>query len=754
MIKLNEVHKVYTQGKHGFHALKNINLYFEKGEVISIFGPSGCGKTTLLNIIGGLDTPTSGDMVIDDRLTTNFIEKEWDYFRNHRIGFVFQQYNLIEHLPIVENVALSVKLAGESNKSAKVRAINILKRVGLETHLHKLPGELSGGERQRVAIARALINDPDIILADEPTGALDNKTGNEIMDLIKEVCKDKLVIIVTHNRKIAEKYSTRIIELKDGRVESDTRPVDKKIKIVNRREKQRSKLKFREAVRLSIYNIKGKFWRTILVSLGLSIGIVGLILIDSFFNSIRIGLEQQNNLLKNNPDLYIHEQYVDDYDVEVLRGKIEDYGYFKEVLYSPRNVFVFTENVTNDALLATPIYGQAIEIPVSTSILDTFNSFVGDSRLPEADDEVTLHLNYASQLISSNLNLTEDELWEQIKGNQYLVYNEYLYIPFEQELFKGFSDGTCVVTGTWDGDINNPPLDYDEVLLGTLSENMSALSAYRDAPIKVSETEDIFCADYDIFAWQLSYGEPVGDGFVVTVVGIHENGLFPEMIFSDDVLLSAPYQSERIIADEDDWQSLFNESIRYRGFLNNDDLEEKASVILSMEDDGYLIEENFGSGFNMFEGLTNLFMYILQFIFSSIVFIAIITGGLMLLLILFISILERKREIGLVRAMGGTRADVRIIYTGETTMIGLMAGIISVALSIGLIALLNVIIYNNYLDQVMDYLPFVDPHKVLTLNYVKLIFAILGSIVIAIISGLAPSIRAARKKPIEALRNE
>jgi putative ABC transport system permease protein len=752
MIKLHEVHKVYTQGKSGFHALKNIELYFEKGEFVSIFGPSGCGKTTLLNIIGGLDSPTSGDMVIDGRLTTNFIEKEWDYFRNHRIGFVFQQYNLIEHLPIVENVALSLKLGGQKNKEAKEKARELLTTVGLENHLHKLPGELSGGERQRVAIARALINDPDIILADEPTGALDNKTGTEIMDLIKSICKDKLVIVVTHNKKIAEKYSTRLIELKDGRVTKDTNPHEKRVTIENKRSKQRSKLKFFEALRLSYYNIKGKLVRTLLVSLGLSVGIVGLILIDSFFNSIRTGLEQQSAVLKNNPDLYIHEQYDENTDLEDLRDIYEGYGYFKEVLYAPRNPFVITENLSEDTILANPISRTAVEAPTNEDILNTFTKLVDDSRFPTNDNEIMLHINIAEQLLSSNINLTDQEIWDELKGTEYKIYNQYNYIPIDYTIYEKLLDGTCIVTGVYENDPLVLPEGYDELILGDIEDNILLLNEYRDTTLKISETEEVYCDNYDEMDWRINTDEPIGEGITVTLVGLHENNLFPEFMLSNNVVMNTEHQAGVIYNVEDDY--LFNSSIRFRVFLNNDDLEEKANVILDVESDNYIVEENLNNGFDVFEGLANLFMYILQFIFSSIVFIAILTGGLMLLLILFISIIERKREIGLIRAMGGTRHDVRIIYTGETTIIGLIAGVLSVILSILLVYILNVIIYNNYFDQVIEYLPFVDPKTVLTINFGKLVLAIFVSILIAIISGLAPAIRASRKKPIEALRNE
>lgn len=749
MIKLHDVHKVYTQGKNGYHALKNINLYFEKGEFVSIFGPSGCGKTTLLNILGGLDNPTSGEMVIDDRLTTEFVEKEWDYFRNHRIGFVFQQYNLIDHLPIVENVALSLKLGGAKSKEATKQAKELLKKVGLESHLHKLPGELSGGERQRVAIARALINDPDIILADEPTGALDHKTGTEVMDLIKSICKDKLVIVVTHNRKMAELYSTRIIELKDGRVEKDSDPRDAKVKIRKVRTKLRKKLSFKEALKLSYYNIKGKLFRTILVSLGLSIGVVGLILVDALFNSIRTGLQQQEAVIVDNPDVIIHVEDDTDFDIAKAIDDLNNTGYFKDVLYQPKNPYYFVYDETNDAELANPFSVGAIEYSDKDSINNTFVNMVGDSRFPVNDNEILLHIDVASKLVNDNVNLTDAELWETLKGNQYTLYNEFEYIPSEYSMFT--EETTCLVTSKWDGDINNVPTGYDSEQLGLFSDNIASLMEYRSTSIDISEEESIFCGDYAKLDWYLDSSSPKGDGILVTIVGIHENDLFNKMILSDNVLYNTTNQMQYLNSDTD--YTIYETSRQFRTFIKNDLIENKSDIIKDLEQDGYIVEENF-ENFNVLSGVTELFMYILQFIFSAIVAIAVVTGGLMLLMILLISILERSREIGLIRSMGGTRNDIRIIYTGETTIIGLLAGLFSIVLSIILVYILNIVIYNYYFDKIVEYLPFIDPMKVLTINYGKLVWAILGSIVIAIFSGLIPAARAARKKPIEALRNE
>jgi len=747
MIKLNEIHKVYTQGKIGFHALKDVNLFFKKGETIAILGPSGCGKTTLLNILGGLDTPTTGDMVIDSKLTTNFIESEWDYFRNHRIGFVFQQYNLIEHLPIVENVAISVKLSGVGHKESHKRAIELLTKVGLQDHLQKLPNQLSGGERQRVAIARALINNPDIILADEPTGALDKKTGNEVMDLIKEVGKDKLVIIVTHNKKVANKYASRIIELEDGRVKSDSSPKDEKVKIILKREKNRKKLKFREAIRLALYNIKGKKWRTFLVSLGLSVGIVGLILIDALFNSIRTGLEQQTAVIQNNPDIYIMADN-DTYTIGSAQSAIENTDYFKEVFFAPRQQFQIVKNVTKNSNLLNAVGTAVISTPNSSEIKSVFTSFLGDGRLPSSENEFALPLDVAKRLINSNVYLSNDEIWALLKENVYLVHTDFEYgVAYIPNI-----DSTCVYTSIWDGDINNPPLEYDTELLGSFADNINALNSYRSTPILMGD-ENVFCADYSEIYWEIDYDLPVGEGSELTLVGIFDNKLFKEALFSTSTINSVGSKNVYLYPSTEE-QNPIDVFYRYRAFLKNDNVSNKTEIMRSLETDGYIVRENVDFGLDLFSGITNLFIYILQFIFSSITFIAVVTGSLMLLLILYIGVVERRREIGLIRSMGGSRSDVRLIYTGETTLIGLIAGFLSIVISLVLVVILNIYIYNNYQELVLRYLPFIDPEKVLTLNYVKLIYAIIGSILLAIVSGLIPSIIAGKKKPIEALRNE
>ena len=285
MLKLKYISKKYVGKAYSVDALKRINLEFRKNEFVSILGPSGCGKTTLLNIIGGLDRYTDGDLIIDGTTTKNFKDSDWDNYRNKKIGFVFQSYNLIPHLTVLGNVELALTIAGLSKQERQKKAITALKRVGLGEVIKKKPNELSGGQMQRVAIARALVNDPEILLADEPTGALDVKTTYEVMDLIKAISKERLVIMVTHNKEIAEKYSTRIIKLLDGEIVDDTKPYKsrnlKKYKEKQIKKRKKTSMKFLTAFVLSLKNLFSKKGRTILTAFAGSIGIVGIALVLS-----------------------------------------------------------------------------------------------------------------------------------------------------------------------------------------------------------------------------------------------------------------------------------------------------------------------------------------------------------------------------------------------------------------------------------------------------------------------------------------
>ena len=279
MLKLTGITKNYVTGDTTVGALKGINLEFRKSEFVAVLGHSGCGKTTLLNIIGGLDKYTSGDLVINGKSTKDFSDADWDTYRNHSIGFVFQSYNLIPHQTVLSNVELALTLSGVSKEERRKRATEALERVGLGDQLHKKPNQMSGGQMQRVAIARALVNDPDILLADEPTGALDSETSVQIMEILKEISKDKLIIMVTHNPELADTYANRIIRLKDGQIEGDTNPYKAEENVIKVDTKKKKSMSFLTAFFLSLTNLMTKKGRTLLTAFAGSIGIIGIALI-------------------------------------------------------------------------------------------------------------------------------------------------------------------------------------------------------------------------------------------------------------------------------------------------------------------------------------------------------------------------------------------------------------------------------------------------------------------------------------------
>lgn len=295
MLQLKNIKKDYLSGDETVHALKGIDIAFRENEFVSILGQSGCGKTTLLNIIGGLDRYTSGDLIINGRSTKEYKDRDWDSYRNHSIGFVFQSYNLIPHQNVLSNVELALTLSGVSKAERRKRAVEALEKVGLGDQLKKKPNQMSGGQMQRVAIARALVNDPDILLADEPTGALDSETSVQVMEILKEVAKDKLVIMVTHNPELAEKYSTRIVRLLDGNIVSDTMPYVPEAETVQEKKiaDKKTSMSYFTALSLSLNNLMTKKGRTILTAFAGSIGIIGIALILSLSSGMQ---EYINNM--------------------------------------------------------------------------------------------------------------------------------------------------------------------------------------------------------------------------------------------------------------------------------------------------------------------------------------------------------------------------------------------------------------------------------------------------------------------------
>ena len=388
MLELKQIVKDYPVANTAVHALKGVDLRFRSNEFVSVLGPSGCGKTTLLNIIGGLDKYTTGDLIIDGVSTKDFKDRDWDTYRNHSIGFVFQTYNLIPHQTVLKNVELALTLAGTPKSERRSRAEEALKKVGLGDHINKRPNQLSGGQMQRVAIARALVNDPDIILADEPTGALDTETGIQIMELLKDMSRDRLIIMVTHNPDLAERYSSRIIRILDGVIVDDSDPLsdedyayEKSLersaaerasaedvptaeqsvsasKKRTRGRKKRSSMSFWTAFRLSLNNLFTKKGRTVLTSFAGSIGIIGIALILSvsqgMTNYIDI-IEQQT--LSSYPltiestamDLgSLVSTMMDNIDEQGEKERQDNTVYNSTLIYDVANIIKSSQGISND----------------------------------------------------------------------------------------------------------------------------------------------------------------------------------------------------------------------------------------------------------------------------------------------------------------------------------------------------------------------------------------------------------------------
>jgi len=752
MIKLHEIHKVYMQGKIGFHALKDVSLFFEPGESVAVHGKSGCGKTTLLNLIAGLDQPTSGEMVIDDKLTSRFKESEWDYFRNHNIGFIFQHFNLIEHLPVVENVAIAAKVAGYGHKKSILMAMDMLDKVGLKTHAKKLPNQLSGGERQRVGIARALINDPDIILADEPTGNLDKKTGHAIMDLIQDVGKGKLIIFVTHDSDLADHYATRKIELRDGKVVRDTNPKDKKVTISLNREKHGRSLSFLEGIRLAFFNIRSRFTRSLLVSIGLAVGIVGLMLVSALFTTIRSSIEEEGRALRENPVLNIMSPFEEDASPEDYIDEVNDrHPYFSDLSFTPNHDFTVLKNETAGQELVSPVsIDYFFATPEDEDTLEVYDNFIGDGRFPRNNGEFVLPLSMAERLFSPDAQLTPEEMWDIVEGNSYELGVQFQYTPADSDFeaygcvaIEDLEDAEDIPEGFFDDFDNSHDLD----------SHMEALSPYREHLIQGRDGETVltyFCDDYDSIPWRIDQSAPK-ETEVLTLVGIIDAGGGHGALFDDELLKGIDHQPQYKGGTVEESPE---DRVRLVGHLDDEHIDEKTSIIRDMENDGYRVRERTDAGFNLFGGLTSLFTYIVQFIFSAIVGVAVVTAGLMLLMILYISIIERTREIGLIRAIGGTRRDVRRIFTGETAMVGILAGMISIIATLLLVLAFNVVFPEQVRNFLADYFPAVPEGPLFTVNIQMMLYALIGSMAIAIISGLIPSVIAGRKRPIEALRNE
>ena len=473
MLTLKDIHKDYPAGDMKVSALRGVSIAFRKSEFVSILGPSGCGKTTLLNIIGGLDQYTSGDLIIDGRSTKNFVDADWDAYRNHSIGFVFQSYNLIPHQTVLSNVELALTISGVSKAERRRRAKEALEKVGLGSEINKRPNQMSGGQMQRVAIARALVNNPEILLADEPTGALDSETSVQIMDLLGEIAKDRLVIMVTHNPELAETYSTRIIRIIDGKIIGDTNPYEEPVQEISAQEKTKKQkrlrnrsMSFATALALSLNNLRTKKGRTLLTSFAGSIGIIGIALILSISNGVTNYINRvQEDTLSSYP-ITIQKETVDfsslitgimstNNENQTLSHEL-DAVYANRVMYELLKSLASTEVQTNNLkafkqyIENTPGFKEfASAIDYSYAV--DFNIFTKDKNgvIMKSDMASLMKEMFADSPMSSgsaSMFASYDVWQEMLKGSDGEILSDLFYDQYD------------VIYGSW-------PQAYNEIVL-------------------------------------------------------------------------------------------------------------------------------------------------------------------------------------------------------------------------------------------------------------------------------------------------
>lgn len=837
MLELNGIRKTYVTGTTSVEALKGIDLKFRDSEFVSILGQSGCGKTTLLNIIGGLDKYTSGDLKINGRSTKDFKDRDWDAYRNNSIGFVFQSYNLIPHQTVLSNVELALTLSGVSKAERRQRATEALEKVGLKEQIHKKPNQMSGGQMQRVAIARALVNDPDILLADEPTGALDTQTSIQIMDLLKEISKDRLIIMVTHNPELATQYSTRIIRLLDGTITDDSNPyngeddnittktdedslTDKKS---GKTKKKKTSMSFFTALSLSLNNLMTKKTRTILTAFAGSIGIIGIALILSISNGIQNYIDRmQRDTLSSYP-IQLQKESVDVSSMieNMMGNKDKNVDHDKDKIYS-NNIMTDMVNsmvaeVNSNNLKAFKSYLENHKSDVDGYISDIQYSYDVPLYIYSTDtsDGVT-QLNPSSVMenmygmsvsgdgmMSAGMQNTSvwsrlfdnrqmlDEQYDLIAGSWADNYNEVMLVVDENNeiddytLYSlGFKDPAEVkkifknVMAGNSYETEETQYTYDEVLdkkfklvLPTeLYRYNDTFGIWEDAShddeymtTVVNNAEEIKIAGIirknpDAASVSVSSGvaytkdlmphiiEKVNETQIVKQqLADPEKDVFTGMSFDNDKTSISTLENNKSllgIASEDNPSEIdiyakdFDSKEKLQDFIKNYNDE----VTADGRDEDTI---NYTDYVGILMSSVSTIITAISSVLIAFVAISLVVSSIMIGIITYISVLERTKEIGVLRSIGASKKDVSRVFNAETLIEGFVSGAMGIIITLILCIPANAVIKNV-----------TDISNVAQLPVAGAVILVVISMLLTTIAGLIPAKMAAKKDPVVALRTE
>ena len=841
MLQLQHISKVYHTGNQEFHALKDISIRFRESEFVSILGQSGSGKTTLLNIIGGLDQYTSGDLLIQGKSTKQFKDRDWDSYRNHTIGFVFQSYNLIGHQTALSNVEIAMTLSGVSKAERKKRAIEVLERVGLKDHLYKKPSQMSGGQMQRIAIARALVNDPKVVLADEPTGALDSETSVQIMDLLKDIAKERLVIMVTHNPELAQKYSTRIVQVLDGNILSDSNPCEpteetKQVDI----QFTKTKMSFITALVLSFNNLLTKKGRTLLTAFAGSIGIIGIALILALSNGVSdyvkkvqedtlvslpltISEQNQSNLLATSPDLS-EKPYKDNHELGIntvltnllkkqigkndlasfktyleehaskvesltkdirYRYNLQPFIYASDTSNGPKSILpstlaneVETANQTMKGYLQNLNYWS--ELSNDSSMLESKYDVL-EGRFPQDKSELVLIVdenNQISDLLLYSLRIKEPSELNDTKKLDELSSQTYQYSDFIGKTFKSVVNTKRFVkeNNLWVNKIDNASYMKTQIenglqlkIVGVLRQKEGTSSGVNAPSGGIAYTSALI--DYT--------SEHIQNSDIVKEQEANQNlNVFTGKDFAKD---PKPFSSENLTEEEkiqlakmtpeeqaqyiqqynDNSASTYEENLAKMGVINKSkpaaielyissfqqkqDLKEFINAYNTAkkeagEDDKVLAYSDDIQ--SIMSSITTL-VGVVTTVLVGFVAISLIVSSIMISIITYISVLERTKEIGILRAMGASKKDIRRIFTAETAIEGLISGVLGITITFLATFPINAIVAKMTNVGNVAQLP------------IEVALILIGiSIVLTMLAGLIPSRIAAKKDPVESLRSE
>lgn len=806
MLELKNITKGYWIGGVRQNVLKGISLQFRRNEFVSILGASGSGKTTLLNIIGGLDIYDSGELFIEGMATSKYRDIDWDSYRNHRVGFIFQSYHLIMHQTILSNVEIALTLSGVSKKQRRKRAIEVLEKVGLKDHLYKKPNQLSGGQMQRVAIARALVNNPEIILADEPTGALDSETSIQIMELLKEIAQEKLVIMVTHNPDLAHRYSNRMIELKDGLIVQDNHPYELDGEVRTKKITKTS-ISFLTSLMLSFHNLLTKKGRTFLTSFAGSIGIIGIAFILSLSNGVNQYISSMERESLSNFPIVLEK---DTYDFSKLfhAGEEEKIG-------------CKDGQICSEDDMTKPIYFLTHEI-VKQNDLKAFKKYIeSQEEIKEYITEINYDYAFDLQIYSTN-----HEKYTKIHPNPFRSFeNENreniasLQTNVEQKpVFEQLLNNEEVLNDKYELLAGTIPKEYNELVLVIGKDNRISDSILYAMDIKdknelgklleqanmdtVKSTEytyeDILNLSYQLILntdyYQYENGkytdhakdteymmEVVKNGVPLKIVGIlrareedtranfigYKSSLkeyVMHRISQTDIYKKQIENPEINVLTNEKFDGMlytYEENCHLLGIASLDnpskieiypkDFASKEKIISFIDSYNEMQKEK---GENekivnytdliktVISGITSI-VSIISFVLIGFVAISLLVSSIMIAIITYISVLERTKEIGILRAIGASKKDVVRVFKAETIIEGLIAGILGIGITLCICTLVNVVV--AHLTSV---------NSVARLPFGGAIFLILLSVLLNVIAGSIPSNMASRKRPVEALRGE